>query len=255
MRPMSVLGREVQSEVQSADAPKATPEQSAAATDPAVMARDLFKIYKEGRAETVALRGADLSVQRGQFVSLMGPSGSGKSTLLTILAGLTTPSAGQIIVDGQDLAELDEAARGRWRAERVGIVFQRRNLIPFLSAEENVALIARRRVGRRQARRRARELLETLGLADRMRHRPAQLSGGEAQRASIAVAIANEPAVLFGDEVTGELDSATSEQVMSMLLALQRERSVTIVLVTHNPTVGALADRQFGISGGLVTPR
>jgi putative ABC transport system ATP-binding protein len=219
------------------------------------MARDLFKIYKEGRAETVALRGADLSVQRGQFVSLMGPSGSGKSTLLTILAGLTTPSAGQIIVDGQDLAELDEAARSRWRAERVGVVFQRGNLIPFLSAEENVALIARRRVGRRNARRQAREMLETLGLADRARHRPAQLSGGEAQRASIAVAIANEPAVLFGDEVTGELDSATSDQVMAMLVGLQRERGVTIVMVTHNPTVGARADRQFEISGGLVTPR
>ena len=254
MRVMSALGCEASS-ADPTNAATAAPEPPAAGTDPAVMARDLFKIYKEGRAETVALRGADLSVQRGEFVSLMGPSGSGKSTLLTILAGLTTPSAGRVIVDGQDLAELDEAARGRWRAERVGVVFQRRNLVPFLSAEENVALIARRRVGRRQARRQARELLGRLGLADRVRHRPAQLSGGEAQRASIAVAIANEPAVIFGDEVTGELDSVTSEQVMAMLLALQRERSVTIVLVTHNPVVGALADRQYEIAGGLVTPR
>ena len=254
MRLMSVVGRADPS-ADPTNVVTGTPDPRGATSGPAVMARDLFKIYKEGRAETVALRGADLSVQRGQFVSLMGPSGSGKSTLLTILAGLTTPSAGQIIVDGQDLAELDEAARSRWRAERVGVVFQRGNLIPFLSAEENVALIARRRVGRRNARRQAREMLETLGLADRARHRPAQLSGGEAQRASIAVAIANEPAVLFGDEVTGELDSATSDQVMAMLVGLQRERGVTIVMVTHNPTVGALADRQFEISGGLVTPR
>jgi predicted ABC-type transport system involved in lysophospholipase L1 biosynthesis ATPase subunit len=217
--------------------------------------RDLFKIYKEGRSETVALRGADVSVRTGEFVSLTGPSGSGKSTLLSILAGLTTPSAGEIVVDGQDLADLDETGRARWRAERVGMVFQRGNLIPFLTAEENVVLVARPHVGRRRARERARELLSALGLGDRLRHRPAQLSGGEVQRAGIAVAVANEPAVLFGDEVTGELDSATSEQVMETLLDLQRERGLTMVLVTHNQSVAGLADRQLEISGGALQPR
>jgi putative ABC transport system ATP-binding protein len=220
-----------------------------------VEGRDLFKIYKDGRSETVALRGADVSVRPGEFVSLTGPSGSGKSTLLSILAGLTTPSAGEIVVDGQDLADLDETGRARWRAERVGMVFQRGNLIPFLTAEENVVLVARPHVGRRRARERARELLSELGLGDRLRHRPAQLSGGEVQRAGIAVAVANEPAVLFGDEVTGELDSATSEQVMETLLDLQRERGLTMVLVTHNQSVARLADRQLEISGGAVQPR
>ena len=220
-----------------------------------VEGRELFKIYKEGRSETVALRGADVSVRAGEFVSLTGPSGSGKSTLLSILAGLTTPSAGDIVVDGQDLADLDETGRARWRAVRVGMVFQRGNLIPFLTAEENVVLVARSHVGRRRARERARELLSALGLGDRLRHRPAQLSGGEVQRAGIAVAVANEPAVLLGDEVTGELDSATSEQVMEALLDLQRERGLTMVLVTHNQSIAGLADRQLEISGGAVQAR
>jgi putative ABC transport system ATP-binding protein len=133
--------------------------------------------------------------------------------------------------------------------------FQRGNLIPFLTAEENVVLVARPRVGRRRARERARGLLDALGLGSRMRHRPAQLSGGEVQRAGIAVAVANEPAVLFGDEVTGELDSATSEQVMETLLNLQRERGLTMVLVTHNQSIAGLADHQLEISGGAVQPR
>jgi ABC-type lipoprotein export system ATPase subunit len=220
-----------------------------------VVGRDLFKIYKEGRSETVALRGADLWVHAGEFVSLTGPSGSGKSTLLSILAGLTTPSAGEIVVDGQDLADLDESGRARWRAERVGMVFQRGNLIPFLTAEENVALVARRGVSRGVAKKRARELLTGFGLGDRLRHRPAQLSGGEVQRAGIAVAVANEPALLFGDEVTGELDSGTSEQVMETLLELHRERGLTMVLVTHNRSVAELADRELEITGGEVRPR
>jgi putative ABC transport system ATP-binding protein len=219
----------------------------------AISGRDLFKIYKEGRSETVALRGANLFVRRGEFVSLMGPSGSGKTTLMAIVAGLATPSAGEIVVDGQDLADLDEGERAHWRAERVGVVFQRGNLIPFLSAEENVTLIARRRLSHRRAKKRARELLGGLGLGDRMRHKPTRLSGGEVQRAGIAVALANEPALLFGDEVTGELDSGSSDVVMAMLREAQRERGLTMLLVTHNPAVAALADRRLGISDGLVT--
>ncbi len=219
----------------------------------AVMAHDVFKIYKQGPAETVALRGASLRIRPGEFVSLEGPSGSGKTTLMSILAGLAAASAGAVVVDGQDLADLDEAGLARWRAERVGMVFQRGNLIPFLSIEENVTLIARPLVGRRRARQQARELLSMLGLEARSRHLPGRLSGGEVQRAGIAVALANDPAVLLGDEVTGELDSETSDQVMEILMARQRERGLTILLVTHNLAIAALADRQLELSGGLVT--
>lgn len=217
-----------------------------------VVARDVFKIYNRGRSETVALRGASLDIAPGEFVSLMGPSGSGKTSLLSIVAGLSAPSAGQVVVDGLDLGELDETGRAKWRSERVGIVFQRGNLLPFLSAEENVALVARRGCGRREAKERSRRLLEALGLADRARHRPDRLSGGEAQRAGIAVALANDPALVLGDEITGELDTATTEQVMDLLVAEQRERGFTMVLVTHNPAVGALADRALEMRDGTV---
>jgi len=221
----------------------------------AVTATDIFKIYKQGSGETVALRGASLSVRPGRFVILEGPSGSGKSTLFSILTGLTSPSAGRVVADGHDLGDLDEAARAHWRADRVGVVFQRGNLIPFLSAEENVALVARRQTGRRRGRHRARELLAMLGLADRACHRPRRLSGGEVQRVAIAVALANEPALLLGDEVTGELDSETSVSVMSTLVTLQREQGFTMLLATHDPAVAALADRRLELSQGMVRDR
>lgn len=221
---------------------------------PSIVGRDLFKIYKQGPSETVALRGASLEVGSGEFVSLMGPSGSGKSSLLAILAGLARPSAGSVVVEGHDLAGLDEAGLARWRAERVGVVFQRGNLVPFLSAVENVALIARHRLGRAAAHRRAEELLDLLGLADRAHHRPGRLSGGEAQRAGIAVALANEPKLLLGDEVTGELDSETSAQVMGILTGLQRDRGLTLFLVTHDAGIAARADRRLEIVDGVVRP-
>jgi putative ABC transport system ATP-binding protein len=221
----------------------------------AVVARDVFKIYKRGPSETVALRGASLTIEPGEFVSLEGPSGSGKSSLMAILTGLAAPSAGDVVVDGRRLTELDEAGLAGWRAERVGMVFQKGNLVPFLSAEENVALIASRRMGRRQAREHAHELLTSLGLGARARHRATQLSGGEVQRAGIAVALANDPAVLFGDELTGELDSETAHEVMGALVERQRERGLTMLLVTHNPEIAELADRRLVLSGGLVEPR
>jgi putative ABC transport system ATP-binding protein len=221
----------------------------------AVMARDVFKIYKRGANETVALRGASLTVERGEFVCLEGPSGSGKTSLLSILTGLAAPSAGDVVVDGQRLTELDEAGLARWRAARVGMVFQKGNLIPFLSAEENVALIASQRMGRRQARKHAQDLLSSLGLGNRSTHRATQLSGGEVQRAGIAVALANDPAVIVGDELTGELDSETADDVMNALMSRQRERGLTMLLVTHNPAIAELADRRLVLSGGLVTSR
>ena len=213
--------------------------------------RDVFKIYKEGDTETVALRGASLGLGEGEFVSLVGPSGSGKTTLLWIMAGLTLPAAGRVLFQGQDLTRLDEAERARIRARKIGLVFQRGNLIPFLNAEENVAM-AVKLAGGSKATRKARQLLAGLGLEARRRHYPRQLSGGEAQRVAIALALANDPVLLLGDEITGELDSATSESVLEVLLEVQRERAMTVLTVTHNPWLASQAARQLKIADGLL---
>jgi ABC-type lipoprotein export system ATPase subunit len=218
----------------------------------ALSARGLFKIYKEGATETVALRGADLSLGRGEFVSLVGPSGSGKSTLLSILGGLVLPSAGSVLMDGRDITRLDEASRASVRAASVGIVFQKGNLVPFLSALENVELAMRIHRRQRGDRDRARALLDELGLGSRMDDHPRRLSGGEAQRVAIAVALANQPAILLGDEITGELDSATSEAALELLLRIQRERGLAMLLVTHNPALAERADRRLAIVDGLI---
>jgi putative ABC transport system ATP-binding protein len=213
--------------------------------------RGAFKIYREGDAETVALQGANLDLGAGEFVSLTGASGSGKSSLLWIMAGLSLPSAGQVIFEGSDLTRLDEAARAEVRAGNIGVVFQRGNMLPFLTAEENLAL-AVRIAGGAQPARKARELLGEMGLRDRLRHYPRQLSGGEAQRVGVAVALVNQPRLLLGDEITGELDTATSEAVMELLLRLQRDRGLTVLVVTHNAQVAAMADRTLAISDGVV---
>jgi putative ABC transport system ATP-binding protein len=222
---------------------------------PVAEAIDLFKVYREGDTETVALRGASLTLHPGEFVSLVGPSGSGKSTLLSIMAGLTLPTAGRVMIGGRDLSRLDESERATVRAEKIGLVFQRGNLIPFLTTQENVELALEAPRGRRRSVARARELLDVLGLDSRRGHRPHQLSGGEAQRAGIAVALANEPDLLLGDEITGELDSETSAQVMSVLLRLRTESRLTLLVVTHNPALAASADRRLVITDGLITSR
>jgi putative ABC transport system ATP-binding protein len=218
-----------------------------------VAARDVFKIYKEGLIETVALRGASLELARGRLTSLVGPSGSGKSTLISLLAGLALPSAGQIVIAGQDITRLDEGQRGRLRSERIGLVFQSGNLIPFLTALENVELAMRLR-DRPPAPGRARELLSEVGLGRRLQHRPSQLSGGEVQRVAVAVALANEPELLLADELTGELDSATAEQVMEVLAEAWRQRRLTVLLVTHNPELAERADQRLRLVDGLVQP-
>ena len=210
---------------------------------------DLYKIYKEGDIETVALRGASLTVQPGEFVAITGRSGAGKSTLLNLIGGLAVPNAGQIVIDGTDIAKLDETHRARFRRNQIGIVFQTDNLIPFLSALENVMLPLQlaRRGG---AADRARQLLSAVGLADRLQHTPDRLSGGERQRVAIAVALANEPSLLLADELTGELDSATADNVMTLLDQLNAEQHLTLIVVTHNPTVAARARRQIKIADG-----
>ena len=216
-----------------------------------VAARDVFKIYKEGLIETVALRGASLELARGRLTSLVGPSGSGKSTLISLLAGLALPSAGQIVIGGQDITRLDEGQRGRLRSERIGLVFQSGNLIPFLTALENVELAMRLR-DRPPTSGRARELLSEVGLGRRLQHRAGQLSGGEVQRVAVAVALANEPELLLADELTGELDSATAEQVMEVLAEAWRQRRLTVLLVTHNPDLAERADQRLRLVDGLV---
>ena len=218
---------------------------------PLVRARDLYKIYREGAVETVALRGAHLELPRHQVTSLVGPSGSGKSTLIAILAGLSLPSAGQVLFDGEDLTRLDEAGRARLRARRIGLVLQRGNLVPFLTALENVEL-ALDMAGAGSARRRAVELLGELGVGARLHHLPRRLSGGEAQRVSVAVALANRPDLLLADELTGELDSATADRVMGVILESGRQLGLTVLLVTHNPDVAARAQHPLRLVDGAV---
>jgi putative ABC transport system ATP-binding protein len=220
---------------------------------PLVRVEGVSKTYGEGGVETAVLHQAALELARGETTSLVGVSGSGKSTLIALIAGLARPDAGTIAFDGQDLATLDDVARARLRARRIGVVLQSGNLVPFLSAVENVELAIRLGGGRRPGRA-ARDLLCELGLADRLHHLPRRLSGGEAQRASVAVALANEPDLLLADEVTGELDAATAEQVTGIIGDAWRERGLTVLYVTHSRELAARAQRRLRLADGEVRP-
>jgi len=218
-------------------------------------ARGLFHIYRETEVETVALRGADLDLAAGSWTSIMGPSGSGKSTLVAVLAGLLEPNGGSVMFDGDDITRLPARERARRRRTGIGLVLQRDNLHPLLDVAGNVALPLRLD-GRRAAevRERVAELLERVGLSDRCRHRPGQLSGGEAQRAALALAVAPCPRVLLADEVTGELDEATAARVLDLLEELRVRDGTAILTVTHNPRVAERADRGLAMRDGLVVP-
>jgi putative ABC transport system ATP-binding protein len=203
---------------------------------------------------TPALRGADLTVSAGEIVAVMGPSGSGKSTLLHCLAGILVPDAGEILVDGQRIDTLDETRRSELRRDRFGFVFQFGQLVPELTAEENVALpLLLGGMRRMTAIRQAREWFDRLGLEGLHGRRSGELSGGQAQRVALARALAGGPQVLFADEPTGALDSLTGEQVMDLLVGLARERGTTVVLVTHEARVAAYADREVIVRDGRVT--
>jgi lipoprotein-releasing system ATP-binding protein len=215
----------------------------------ALLLNNLYKIYKEGVIETVALRGAELKVDSGEFVAITGRSGAGKSTLLNLIGGLSTPSAGQVVIDGEDITRMNEGERAAFRRDHIGIVYQMDNLIPFLSALENV-MLPMQAAKRKDSKSRAVQLLEDVGLKERINHKPAQLSGGERQRVAIAVALANEPSLLLADELTGELDSQTADKVMDILGALNASHKLTLVVVTHNKTVAARARRQVKIADG-----
>jgi putative ABC transport system ATP-binding protein len=211
----------------------------------------LAKTYRSGDVETPVLRDVSLELDRAVTASLVGVSGSGKSTLLSLLAGLMLPRSGSVVFDGQDLGGMDDTARARVRARRIGVVLQNGNLIPFLTATENVELAVEVAGGARPARRAA-ALLREVGLADRLDHRPARLSGGEAQRVAVAVALANDPDLLLADEITGQLDADTAAEVMDMIFAAWRERGLTVLFVTHSGALAARAQRRFALVDGEV---
>jgi putative ABC transport system ATP-binding protein len=218
---------------------------------PLVRVDQVSKTYREEAVETRVLHAASLELARGEMTSLTGVSGSGKSTLISLLAGLMLPDSGQVVFDGDDITDVDDPARARLRAQRIGVVLQSGNLIPFLTAVENVELAIKLADGDRPVAR-ARGLLSEVGLEDRLDHLPRRLSGGEAQRVSVAMALANEPDLLLADEVTGELDSASAEQVMGVIFAAWRERGLTVLFVTHSGELAARAQRRLRLVDGEV---
>jgi putative ABC transport system ATP-binding protein len=209
------------------------------------------KSYRAGGIETRVLRDVSLELARGETTSLVGASGSGKSTLISLIAGLMRPEAGAIRFDGEDLTGIGDTARAQLRARRIGVVLQRDNLIGFLTAAENVALAIELAGGDRVALR-ARALLASVGLADRAAHLPRRLSGGEAQRVSVAMALANDPDLLLADEVTGQLDSGTAGEVMDLIFSACRERGLTVLFVTHSSEQAGRAQRRLRLAGGGV---
>ena len=218
-----------------------------------VEAHDLYKTYVSGRLRVPALRGVNLRIERGEIVAIVGPSGCGKTTLLHCLSGLEDFEAGEVLLEGLSLAHLSDGQKADHRARRVGFVFQSYNLLPVLNALENVELpllLSRHSAG--EARRRALRALEVVGLENRLRHRPSELSGGQQQRVAIARALSTEPAVIFADEPTGNLDSDSAEEVMQLIDRLNRENAQTFVLVTHAREVAAHARRLIRMRDGEI---
>jgi putative ABC transport system ATP-binding protein len=209
------------------------------------------KQYRKGDQAIVPLRDVSLEVERGDFVSLMGASGSGKSTLLNLIAGIDRPTSGQIIVAGTDIATLSRSALARWRAAHVGYIFQLYNLVPVLTAYENIELpLLLLPLTSAERRRRVAIALEAVGLTDRADHYPRQLSGGQEQRVGIARAIVADPAIVVADEPTGDLDAETTDQILDLLQRLNRELGTTFVMVTHDPKTAAIAGRQLRLEKG-----
>jgi len=221
-----------------------------------IQVRALTKSISTGTHVVDILRGIDLDVPQGQFVAVLGPSGSGKSTLLGLIAGLDSPSGGRVTVDGVDITDLGEDEMAAVRSRKIGFVFQAYHLIPTLTAEENVLLPIELAGGPSanavNARERARELLNRVGLGSRASHYPAQMSGGEQQRVAVARAFALSPPILLADEPTGNLDSAAGALVLDLLLSFHREEGATLVLVTHEASIAASADRRIFLRDGLI---
>ena len=214
---------------------------------------DVWRLYRMGGETINALAGIDLKVGQGEFVTIVGPSGSGKSTLLNIIGGLDSPTMGRIEVDGQDLGKASDRELSLYRNKKVGFIFQTFNLQPICTALENVSLpLVFAKVPLRRRKQIAREVMETLALSDRLRHKPNQLSGGERQRVAIARALVNDPKILLADEPTGNLDSKTGEQIMELLTRLNKEREITLLLVTHDLKTAGYADRMLQMHDGQI---
>lgn len=212
--------------------------------EPLALLEGVSKTYREGSVRRPVLHDVSVEFPPGQVASLIGASGSGKTTLISLLAGLMLPDSGRVVFDGEEISQLDDVGRARLRARRVGVVLQSGNLIPFLTASQNVEL-AMELGGTDHNAERAADLLSELGLGDRLHHLPRRMSGGEAQRVSVAVAMANEPDLLLADEVTGQLDSANAEQVMGILFEARRRHGLTVLFVTHNQELAARAERRL----------
>ena len=220
-----------------------------------VTVRDLSKIYKQGEINVTALNRISLDIESGEFLTLMGPSGSGKSTLLHIIAGIDRPTSGKCIVQGIDLTELNESQLADWRNQNVGFVFQTFNLIPVLTAFENVELpLLLTRLPSSRRKQQVRLALELVGLGERMHHLPKQLSGGQEQRVAIARALVTDPSLIVADEPTGNLDSNSANEVLSILQSLCRNAQKTVIMVTHDPKAAAFGTRSIHLEKGELVP-
>ncbi len=220
---------------------------------PIIKAKGVVKTYRSRNVQVHALRGVDLEVQPGEMVAIMGPSGSGKTTLLNCLSGLDAVDEGEVEIAGNLLRRMSDDALSEYRAKTMGFVFQAYNLLPVLSALENVELpLVLAGVGQAEARKRAADKLAQVGLGDRLHHKPAELSGGEQQRVAVARSLANDPAIVWTDEPTGNLDSENAREVMDLLVRLNKERGQTFVIVTHAAEVGGRADRIVRMRDGLI---
>lgn len=219
----------------------------------AVRMRDLTKVYEVGETRIRALDGVDLEIPIGQFVSIMGPSGSGKSTLLNVMGCIDTPTSGSLQIMGREVSSLGDKELTAIRLDTIGFIFQQFYLIPTLNAIENVELpMKEARIPKETRHRRAVDLMDMVGLSHRLKHLPNQLSGGEQQRVAIARALANEPQILLADEPTGEVDSKTSDNILGILEQLNRERGLTMVVVSHDPTVANRAPRRLSMTDGRI---
>lgn len=218
-----------------------------------VQAKNLHKVYETGELKVHALRGVDIEIERGEMISIMGPSGCGKTTLLNCLSGIDDPTQGRVIIEGTSLADLSDNEKTEYRAKRIGFVFQAYNLFPVLTAAENVEMpLLLGGVRLREARKRALKALKHVGLEDSETKLPSELSGGEQQRVAIARALVNDPAIVFGDELTGNLDTETSDQVMDLIREMNRRNKQTFVIVTHDPKVGDMAHRVLKFRDGTI---
>ncbi len=225
------------------------------AAEPIVVIRELTKTYLQGDLNVTALNGVSLDILPGEFVVLMGPSGSGKSTLLHIIAGIDRPTSGSAVVQGINIAGLNESQLAEWRNQNVGFVFQSFNLIPVLTAAENVELpLLLTDLDSKERRRQVATALELVGLADRGHHRPDQLSGGQQQRAAIARALVTDPALIVADEPTGNLDAKSAGDVLTILQSLSRNAGKTVIMVTHDPKSAAFGSRSLHLEKGEITP-